>query len=255
MSGAESASTNFVVDGNVRDNAFNGINFETPNKIGAVVGYPGPNNGVAAAAGNPGPKIVMKGGNPDLYDSVGTISDYEEFAAKGGAKRAKKGGNRSPSPGPNYLTFTNSPELEAGVYRKGYAPVVRENNNFIVGGKKRRRSKYSKKVKKPHKKSHKKFHVKSRKKVHVKSHKKANKKSVKKRKTIKKKRGMLTNLKKMLGMKGGNPANFTPDTSVPNDRQYMTNQEFTNSYSQGGKLAPLESALANPTLTTPTNNC
>lgn len=254
MSGAESASTNFVTDGNVRDNAFNGINFETPNKVGGVVGYPGPNSGVAAAAGDAGVKIVMKGGNPDLYDNVGTISEYEEFV-KGGAKRGKKGGNRSPVQGPNYLAFIDSPDLQSGVYGKGYAPVVRENNNVTVGGKKRRKSKYSKKAKKHHKKTHKKVHKKTHKKVHKKSHKKVHKKSGKKRKTMKKKPGMLTNLKKMLGMKGGNPANFTPDPSVPSDRQYMTNQEFTNSYSQGGKLAPLESALANPTLTTPTNNC
>ena len=72
-----------------------------------------------------------------------------------------------------------------------------------------------------------------------------------------KKKGMLTNLKKMIGMKGGNPSNFTSDTSVESDRQFLNNQEagFTNSYTQGGQLSPLENALANPTLTTPTNNC
>ena len=216
MSGAESASTNFVVDGNVRDNAFNGINLETPNKIGAVVGYPGPNNGFEAAAGNHGPEIVMRGGT-----------------------------SRVPATGPDYHAFVDSKDLRDGVYAYNYAPVVAENNNRSVkqsGGKRRRSSKYSNKVKKYYGMKSKRHGVKSK------------RHGVKKRKTMKKK-GMLTNLKNMLRMKGGSPANFTPDPSVPSDRQYMNNQELTNSYTQGGKLAPHLNALANPTLTTPTNNC
>ena len=75
------------------------------------------------------------------------------------------------------------------------------------------------------------------------------------------KKDMLSNLRKMLGMRGGaksqviGPADFKPDASVSSDRQYMTNQEFTNSYKQGGDLPVHLNALANPTLTTPTNNC
>ena len=58
---AGSSFTNFVTAGNVRQNP---RTFEPDlyNRVGAVTGYPGPDTGVAAAAGNPGPKIVMKGG-------------------------------------------------------------------------------------------------------------------------------------------------------------------------------------------------
>ena len=299
MSGADSESTNYVCNGNVRENSQT-FNPGLYSKVGPVVGYPGPSNAVAAAAGSPGPKIVMAGGN------------------------------RSPAIGPNYQSFVNA---EDGVYGKGYAPLTVENNNMPVkmsGGKKRRKNKHSKKVKKHHKKSTKRSNRKST--------KRRNRKSSKKRKTMKK-RGMLTNLKKMLGMKGGapptdlqaalvsigyprpkqlddilgdllskteapehhytrqmisqvstkldelekrvdqntaklldlnqaamdthsgmkggNPANFTPDPSVTSDRQFLNNQEkgFTNSYTQGGELSPSENALANPTLTTATNNC
>lgn len=225
MSGADSESTNYVCNGNVRENSQT-FNPGLYSKVGPVVGYPGPDNGVAAAAAKPGPKIVMVGGN------------------------------RSPAIGPNYQSFVNA---EDGVYGKGYAPLTVENNNMPVkmsGGKRRRLLKYSKKVKKHHKKSTKRSNRKSTKRRNRKSTKRRNRKSSKKRKTMKK-RGMLTNLKKMLGMKGGNPANFTPDPSVESDRQFLNNQEkgFTNSYTQGGELSPSENALANPTLTTPTNNC
>ena len=247
MSGAESESTNYVCNGNVRENSQT-FNSGLYNKAGTVVGYPGPNSGVAAAASNPGPKIV---------------SDV------------MVGGNRSPAIGPNYQSFVNA---EDGVYGKGYAPLTVENNNMPVkmsdgsvapltvennnmpvkmtGGKRRRRSKYSKKAKKHHKKSTTRHKRKSSNRRNKKSTKRRNRKSSKKRKTMKKK-GMLTNLKKMIGMKGGNPSNFTSDTSVESDRQFLNNQEagFTNSYTQGGQLSPLENALANPTLTTPTNNC
>ena len=49
---AGSSFTNFVTDGNVRQNPGT---FEPDlyNKVGAVTGYPGPDTGVAAAAGNP----------------------------------------------------------------------------------------------------------------------------------------------------------------------------------------------------------
>ena len=308
MSGADSESTNYVCNGNVRENSQT-FNPGLYSKVGAVVGYPGPNNGVAAAAGNPGPKIVS-----DVTSSSDVV-----------ASNVMVGGNRSPAIGPNYQSFVNA---EDGVYGKGYAPLTVENNNMPVkmsGGKKRRRSKYSKKAKK--------YHKKSTKRSNRKSTKRSNRKSSKKRKTMKK-RGMLTNLKKMLGMaggapptdleaalvslgyprpkqldeilgelyyrnegpehlhtrkmisqvktkldelekrinqlslnqaamdthsgmKGGNPANFTPDPSVESDRQFLNNQEkgFTNSYTQGGELSPSENALANPTLTTATNNC
>ena len=215
MSGAESASTNFVVGGNVHENNQT-FSPQLYNNVGAVTGYPGPDTGVAAAAGNPGPKIVMKGGN-----------------------------SRAPAAGPNYHAFVDSGDVREGVFANQYAPVVVENNNKQVGGKKRRKSRRNRKSKKYHKKT--KSHNK-------KSKTRSKRRNTKKRKTMKK-RGMLTNIKNLFGMKGGNPANFTPDPSVPSDRQYMTNQAFTNSYTQGGELEPKLNALANPTLTTPTNNC
>ena len=226
MSGPESVSANFVVDDNVRNNAQNFSGHLSSDK-GPVTGFPGPSTGVEAAAGNPGSKLVMTGGN---------------------------GNSRPPAEGPDYHAFVNSQDLQNGVYANNYAPVVVENNNRPIkqsGGKKRRKNKHSKKVKKHHKKS-KRHAMKSKR--HTKRHTKRHaKKLMKKRKTMKK--GMLTNLKKLLGMKGGNPATFTPNPSVANDRQYMNNQEFTNSYKQGGHLDVKLSALANPTLTTPTNNC
>ena len=75
------------------------------NKVGAVTGYPGPDTGVAAAAGNPGPEIVMKGG-------------------------------RSPSPGPNYQSFKDGSDWPT----RGYAPVKTCNNNQCGGRRRRRRT-------------------------------------------------------------------------------------------------------------------
>ena len=103
MSGAESASTNFVVGGNVRQNAESFPNTDLFNNVGPVKGYPGPDTGVAAAAGNPGPEIVMKGG-------------------------------RSPSPGPSYNSFHDGSDWPT----RGYAPVKTCNNNQC-GGRRRRR--------------------------------------------------------------------------------------------------------------------
>jgi len=107
MSGAESESTNFVTNGNVRQNAESFPNTDLFNNVGAIKGYPGPDTGVAAAAGNPGPKIVMKGG-------------------------------RSPSPGPNYQGFKDGSDWPT----RGYAPVKTCNNNQC-GGRRSRRGKRS----------------------------------------------------------------------------------------------------------------
>ena len=100
---AGSSFTNFVTNGNVRQNAQD-FNPDLYNKVGAVKGYPGPDTGVAAAAGNPGPEIKMKGG-------------------------------RSPSPGPNYHSFHDGSDWPT----RGYAPVKHCNNNQC-GGRRRRRS-------------------------------------------------------------------------------------------------------------------
>ena len=102
---AGSSFTNFVTEGNVRQNAqdFNPLLYS---KVGAITGYPGPNTGIAAAAGNPGPKIVpvMNGG-------------------------------RKTAPGPDYHSFVDSDDLRAGVYGRNLAPVKSCNNN-MCGGKK-----------------------------------------------------------------------------------------------------------------------
>ena len=101
---AGSSFTNFVTNGNVRQNAQD-FNPDLYNKVGAVTGYPGPDTGVAAAAGNPGPEIVMKGG-------------------------------RSPSPGPNYQSFKDGNDWPT----RGYAPVKTCNNNQCGGRRRRRRT-------------------------------------------------------------------------------------------------------------------
>jgi len=109
---AGSSFTNFVTDGNVRQNAQT-FNPDLFNKVGAITGYPGPSNSIAAAAGDLGGKIVMKGG-------------------------------RSPAPGPNYHSFEDSAELRDGTYGKNYAPVKSCNNNQC-GGRKMKKNKSMKK--------------------------------------------------------------------------------------------------------------
>lgn len=105
---AGSSYTNFVTNGNVRQNAESFPQTDLFNKVGAVKGYPGPDTGVAAAAGNPGPEIVMKGG-------------------------------RSAKAGPDYHSFVDHDDLKAGVYANQYAPVQSCNNNQCGGRKSRRR--------------------------------------------------------------------------------------------------------------------
>ena len=55
---AGSSFTNFVTEGNVRQNPQT-FNPDLYNKEGVIEGYPGPNTGVAAAAGNPGPHVKV----------------------------------------------------------------------------------------------------------------------------------------------------------------------------------------------------
>ena len=129
---AGSSFTNFVPDGNVRQNAQT-FNPDLFNKVGAITGYPGPSNSIAAAAGDLGGKIVMKGG-------------------------------RSPAPGPSYQSFEESAELRDGTYGKNYAPVKSCNNNQCGGRKMKKDSKKKHTKKKHHKKSTKKHHKKSNKK-------------------------------------------------------------------------------------------
>lgn len=223
---AGSSFTNFVTEGNVRQNAqdFNPLLY---NKVGAITGYPGPNTGVAAAAGNPGPEIipVMKGG-------------------------------RKAAPGPDYHSFVDSDDLRAGLYGKNLAPVKSCNNN-MCGGKKVKKGKGKKTASK--KSDKKKAARKTPKKVLSKSSKKT-KKTTKKskngmkgvRKTTRK---YLKDIRGLFGLKGGAPASVPSGTQSSGYHQYMSNQPFSNSYSAGGHLAPLDNALANPVLIHPTDNC
>ena len=104
---AGSSSTNFVTGGNVHQNAQT-FNPDLFSNVGPVKGYPGPSNGILAAAGDFGGKMEMKGG-------------------------------RKASPGPDYHSFEDSSELRAGTYGKNYAPVKACNNNQC-GGRKGKRS-------------------------------------------------------------------------------------------------------------------
>ena len=181
---AGSSFTNFVTEGNVRQNAqdFNPLLY---NKVGAITGYPGPNTGVAAAAGNPGPEIVpvMKGGKKVKKD--------KKTASKKSDK--KKAARKTP---------------------------------------KKVLSRSSKKTKKATKKS------------------KNGMKGV--RKTTRK---YLKDIRGLFGLKGGAPATVPSGSQSSAYHQYMSNQPFSNSYSAGGHLAPLDNALANPVLIHPTDNC
>jgi len=245
---AGSSFTNFVTDGNVRQNAQT-FNPDLFNKVGAITGYPGPSNSIAAAAGDLGGKIVMKGG-------------------------------RSPAPGPSYQSFEESAELRDGTYGKNYAPVKSCNNNQCGGRKMKKDSKkkhtkkkhhkkstkkhhkkstkkhHKKSTKKHHKKSTKKHHKKSTKKHHKKSTKKHHKKSTKKhhKKSNKKSRKSLLSLLKFK-MRGGEPATVPAGTTSNGYHQYMSNQPQTNVYGLDGNLSPSDNAMANPMKIKVTNAC
>ena len=222
---AGSSYTNFVTDGNVRQNAQD-FNPKLYNNVGAVTGYPGPNNGVAAAAGNPGPEIVMKGG-------------------------------RSPSPGPNYQAFVDSHELRAGVYGKNLAPVKSCNNN-MCGGKKKRGAKGKGKDKKTRGIVSKKHGKSMKKRRGLKGKTRGAKKSRSRSivmKTRRKSRKYLKDVRNLFRMGGGSPAEVPSGSHSNGYHQYMGNQPFSNSYSAGGNLEPSENALANPVLIHPTDNC
>ena len=254
---AGSSFTNFVTEGNVRQNAQD-FNPELYNKVGAVTGYPGPNNGVAAAAGDPGPEIVMKGG-------------------------------RSPSPGPNYHSFEDSADLKAGVYGKNLAPVKVCNNN-MCGGRKMSKGKKGKTMKgKKVMKGKKGKTMKTKKSMKGKKNQgliRVNKTRAKKmmRKARMTSRKYLKDVRDLFRMRGGSPAPVPAGSQtsghnqymkvqgggspaeVPSGssgagssgagyHQYMSNQPFSNSYTAGGHLAPAENALANPVLIKPTDNC
>jgi hypothetical protein len=225
---AGSSFTNFVTEGNVRQNAQD-FNPHLYNKVGAITGYPGPNTGVAAAAGDPGPEIVpvMKGG-------------------------------RKPAPGPDYHSFVDSDDLRAGVYGKNLAPVKSCNNN-MCGGKKMKKGKKTMAKKSISKKMGKKSTHKN-----IKG-KKMSKKTVSKKSKSKAKNGMkrarkttrkfLKDVRDLFRMNGGAPATVPAGSQSTGYHQYMSNTPFSNSYSAGGHLAPLENALANPVLIHPTDNC
>jgi len=221
---AGSSFTNFVTDGNVRQNAQT-FNPDLFNKVGAITGYPGPSNSIAAAAGDLGGKIVMKGG-------------------------------RSPAPGPSYQSFEESAELRDGTYGKNYAPVKSCNNNQCGGRKMKKDSKKKHTKKKHHKKSTKKHHKKSTKKHHKKSTKKHHKKSTKKhhKKSNKKSRKSLLSLLKFK-MRGGEPATVPAGTTSNGYHQYMSNQPQTNVYGLDGNLSPSDNAMANPMKIKVTNAC
>ena len=243
---AGSSFTNFVTEGNVRQNA---QTFEPDlyNKVGAVTGYPGPNTGVAAAAGNPGPEIVMKGG-------------------------------RSPSPGPNYHSFEDSADLKAGVYGKNLAPVKVCNNN-MCGGRKSKKGRHMKKGKKSKALKTRKA-MKKRKTMKKRGTKKQMLKSrVKLAKLRRRSRKYLRDVRDLFSMRGGEPATVPAGAHTSGHRQvqkvqdggspapvpagsssngyvqYMSNVPFALSYSSGGKLAPAENALANPAPIHPMDNC
>lgn len=226
---AESSSTNFVVGGNVRQNAESFPQTDLFNKVGAVKGYPGPLTGIAAAAGNPGPEIVMNGG-------------------------------RSPSPGPDYQSFEDGLDLRAGVYGKNGAPVKVCNNNQC-GGRKHRRGRTRKSTRgrpRLHKKSRrgpKRHQSRGRKSKHQKRKSKSGNKTRVGRRTRRTARKYLKDVRDLFRMGGGSPATVPSGSNSNGYHQYLSNQPFTNSYAQGGNLSPSENALANPTLTTPTNNC
>ena len=206
-------ATNYARYGNIQNEP------ELYNRTGAVTGFPGPDSGVEAAAGNPGPKIIMNGGTT--------------------------------SRGPSYYGYTDVPGLKEGDFINTYAPVTRCNNNQC-GGKKTRRGKgKSNKSKRKHSKSMK-HHKKSKR--HQKKSKRHQKKSKRHNKKTRRSRSVLSDVRGLFRMRGGEPASFT---SMPtaSDRQYMTNVAFSNSYSAGGDLHPSENALANPVLIQPTNNC
>jgi hypothetical protein len=239
-----SSFTNFVTDGNVRQNAQD-FNPELYNKVGAIKGYPGPDTGVAAAAGDPGPLLIPI--------------------------PAKKGGSRAPAPGPDYLSFTDSADVRAGIYGRNYAPVTKCNNN-MCGGRKTRKYKVTKhkgKGKKMHrvtKHKAKKMHRATKHKATMKKHKGTLKammarKSSKAKRMLKqlrkraKSRKYLSDVRDLYRMNGGSPAPVPEGTQSNGYHQYMSNQPYTPSYSAGGELAPAENALANPVLIQRTDNC
>ena len=222
---ANSSSTNFVTNGNVRQNAQT-FNPDLYNKTGAVTGFPGPSTAVAAAAGSPGPQVIMKGG-------------------------------RSPSRGADYHSFEDSAALRAGVYGKSHAPVQSCNNNQC-GGKKTRRKhskgrgrKHTKGVGRKHTKGRGRKHTKGRGRKHTKGRGRKHTKG-RGRRT---RRTYLRDVRDLFRMGGGDPASVPKGTTSNGYHQYMSNQPFSNSYSAGGDLSPNENALANPVLIRPTDNC
>ena len=213
---AGSSFTNFVTDGNVRQNAQT-FNPDLFNKVGAITGYPGPSNSIAAAAGDLGGKIVMKGG-------------------------------RSPAPGPNYHSFEDSAELRDGTYGKNYAPVKSCNNNQC-GGRKMKKNKSMKKkhVMKKNKSMKKKKHT-------MKKNKNMKKKHTMKKKT-RKPLSLLKDVRDLFKMRGGEPASVPPGTTSNGYHQYMSNNAQSNIYGLDGNLSPSENALANPMKIKVANAC
>ena len=223
---AGSSSTNFVTDGNVRQNAQT-FNPDLFNKVGAVTGYPGPSNGILAAAGDFGGKVEMKGG-------------------------------RKASPGPDYHSFEDSSELRAGTYGKNYAPVKSCNNNQCGGRKGKRSVRKGKRSVRKGKRSVRKGKRSVRKgKRSVRKGKRSVGHTAKKhmKRVRRKSLRMLKDVRDLFKMKGGSPAEVPSGSTSNGYHQYMSNHPHTNVYGMDGSLSPSENALANPMKIKVANAC
>jgi hypothetical protein len=257
---AGSSFTNFVTDGNVRQNAQT-FNPDLYSKVGAITGYPGPNNGIEAAAGKLGGKIVPM-----------------------------KGGMRKPAPGPNYYSFVDTPDVEKGVFHKNYAPIKVCNNNQCGGMRKTKRG--MRKTKRGMRKTKRGMRIAKQGMRNAKQSMRNAKMGMKKMKlgmrrtkkglrrtkkgmrktlknTMRKSRRIslskLEDVRDLFKMSGGAPAPLNPAALAPATvpagstsngyHQYMGNQPHTNVYGLKGGLEPAENALANPIPIKVTNQC
>lgn len=220
---AGSSFSNFVTDGNVRQDAMT-FNPKLYSNVGAIKGYPGPANSPLAAAGDFGGKIMMKAG-------------------------------RRPAAGPDYHSFEDSEHLRSGEFRKGYAPVKSCNNNQCGGRKMKRGMRKTKRgMRKMKKGSHAMKRGMRKTKQGVRKMKKGKrtmkrgmrkaKRSVKK--SMRKPLSMLEDVRDLFRMKGGEPAEVPKGSSSNGYHQYMGNQAHSNIYGLDGNLSPSENALANP---------
>ena len=223
---AGSSSTNFVTGGNVHQNAQT-FNPDLFSNVGPVKGYPGPSNGILAAAGDFGGKMEMKGG-------------------------------RKASPGPDYHSFEDSSELRAGTYGKNYAPVKACNNNQCGGRKGKRSVRKGKRSVRKVKRSVRKGKRSVRKgKRSVRKGKRSVRHTAKKhlKRVRRKSLHMLKDVRDLFKMKGGSPSEVPSGSTSNGYHQYMSNQPHTNVYGMDGSLSPSENALANPMKIKVANAC